>query len=393
MNDLKQRATKILRDNILPFWMDKMADREHGGYYGQMTGRDELVRDADKGCILNARLLWSFAAAYRVLGDRDYLKAATRSLNYIIEHFYDHVYGGLYWSLDCHGMPRDTKKQFYAIGFGIYGLSEYARATGDQRVLQYAQDLYRCIEEHSFDSCNNGYIEACTREWGHIADMRLSDKDENQSKTMNSHLHILEPYTNLYRVWRNEELAARLRNLILLFLDKFMNKKTHHLDLFFDDEWHGRRNLESFGHDIEASWLLTEAADVLADDEISARVEVAMRQIADAADEGLRPDGAMVYERFKDTGEINEEKHWWVQCENVIGHVNLYQHSHDPRDLEKAACCLDFIEKYLIDRENGEWHWCLMPDGTVNTIDDKAGFWKCPYHNSRMCLELIERDF
>jgi mannobiose 2-epimerase len=392
MMDLKQDMRNVLENNILNFWMDKMVDAVNGGFYGEIDGNDRIVADADKGAILNGRILWAFSAAYRVLGKQEYLDAATRAKRYVIDRFYDKDFGGIYWSLDSEGNPRDTKKQFYAIGFCIYGLSEYARATGDKEALDYAIRLFDDIEKHSFDTVNNGYIEACTREWGRIDDMRLSDKDENQSKTMNTHLHIIEPYTNLYRVWKDARLEKAIRNLIDIFLNKILNPSTFHLDLFFDDAWVGKRNIQSYGHDIEASWLLHETALVLGDKEVLARVEPVIRRIALAADEGLRPDGAMVYEHWLDNGRTDEECHWWVQCENVIGHINLYEHFGDSSAYQQAVACWKFINDNLVDWKNGEWHWSLYPDGTVNRKDDKAGFWKCPYHNSRMCLELIERN-
>ena len=196
------------------------------------------------------------------------------------------------WSVDYKGNPLDTKKQTYAIGFAIYGFSEYARATGDKEALDIAISLYHDIEQHAFDAKNNGYIEALTREWNPIADMRLSDKDENGSRTMNTHLHIIEPYTNLYRVWKTPDLEKSIRNLLDIFTDKLLNTETYHLDLFFNDEWEGKRNIESYGHDIEASWLLHETALVLDDKEVLHKIERIIRRIADAADEGLRPDGS-----------------------------------------------------------------------------------------------------
>ena len=223
--------------------------------------------------------------------------------------------------------------------------------------------------------------------------MRLSDKDENGSRTMNTHLHIIEPYTNLYRVWKDKSLEKSIRNLLDIFTDKLLNKETHHLDLFFDDAWQGKRNVESYGHDIEASWLLHETALVLGDKTVLQKIEQVIRRIADAADEGLRPDGSMVYEHWKDTDEYDLQRQWWVQCENIIGHIDLYQYFGYEDSLEKAIHCWNYVQKHLIDAKNGEWHWAVLDDGTINLSDDKAGFWKCPYHNSRMCLELIEREY
>lgn len=382
----------VLMGNILPFWLEKTIDRENGGFYGRIDGHGVLHKEAEKGAILNARILWTFSAAYRVLRKPEYLEAATRAKDYVIAHFYDKEFGGTYWSLDYLGQPKDTKKQFYAIGFMIYGLSEYARATGDKEALDYAIRLFDNIESHSFDRENNGYIEACTREWGEIADMRLSDFDANYPKSQNTHLHIIEPYTNLFRVWKDERLERALRNLINIFTDHILNPETHHLDLFFENDWtRGAGHLESYGHDIECSWLMHEAALVLGDKDVLAKVEPVVQMVAKASEKGLNADGSMIHEANLDTGHVDDDLHWWVQAETVVGFFNIYQYFGDETALDKAERCWQYIKDNLIDRENGEWYWSRHADGTLNTDDDKAGFWKCPYHNGRMCLEIIER--
>lgn len=417
---MKREMQNVLQNNILRFWLDKMVDHENGGFYGRIDGQGVLHKDAEKGAILNARILWSFSAAYRVLGDDEYLKAATRAKDYIIDHFIDKEYGGVYWSLDSKGQPLDTKKQFYAIGFVIYGMSEYARATGDREALECALQLFDCIEEHAFDHEYNGYIEACTREWGAIADMRLSELDANYPKSQNTHLHIIEPYTNLLRAIRELQasqscdyvpvlgsvlptsvvvpddslltLHASLKNLIDIFTDKILNPETNHLDLFFEMDWtRGAGQLESYGHDIECSWLLHEAALVLGDEEVLNKVEPIVQLVAVASEKGLRPDGSMIHEANLDTGRVDDDLHWWVQAENVVGWYNIYQYFGDEDALDKALRGWAYIKSQLIDYENGEWYWSRHADGTLNTVDDKAGFWKCPYHNSRMCLEIMER--
>lgn len=390
---MKTEMQDVLQKNILRFWLDKMVDQEHGGFYGRIDGHEHLHADAEKGAILNARILWAFSAAYRVLGDKTYLETASRAKHYIIDYFIDPEYGGVYWSLDCNGKPLDTKKQFYAIGFAIYGMSEYARATGDAEALKVAIDLYRCIEEHALDHEYNGYIEAMTRDWQPIADMRLSELDANYPKSQNTHLHIIEPYTNLYRVWKSDELKASLHNLIDIFTDRILNPETHHLDLFFDMDWkRGAGALESYGHDIECSWLIHEAALVLGDAEVLKKVEPIVEMVAKASEKGLNADGSMVHEANLDNGYVDSDLHWWVQAEAVVGFFNIYQYFGDESALQKAQHCWTYIKENLIDNENGEWHWSRRKDGTLNLDDDKAGFWKCPYHNSRMCLEIIERS-
>lgn len=385
VDELKQSARLLLEDNILRFWLTKMQDAENGGFYGRMSGDGCIDAQAEKGCVLNARLLWTFAAAYRVLGKKEYLEAALRAKDYFVSHFMDSEQGGVYWSVDYKGRPLDRKKQSYAIGFAIYGLSELARATNDQQALDYAVKLFEDLESNAYDHRNVGYIEALARDWQPLGDMRLSDKDENGSRTMNTHLHILEPYTNLYRIWPDQRLARQLKVLIGIFTEKLLNPQTHHLDLFFDDEWRGKRNIESYGHDIEAAWLLTEALEVLGDQQLMDRVMPIVNQIAHAAEDGLCEDGSMIHE------DRDRDRQWWVECECVIGELNQYQHFGDKSALKKALSCYQYILDHLVDDEHGEWFWSIREDGTVNRDDDKAGFWKCPYHNSRMCLEIIER--
>ena len=382
----------VVENNILCFWQDKMVDHENGGFYGRIDGTNVLHSEAEKGAILNARILWSFSAAYRVLGNPEYLRMATYAKDYFIEHFLDKEYGGVYWSVDFKGNPLNTRKQFYAIGFAIYGLSEYARATGNQEALDNAIQLYECIEKHALDHEYNGYIEAMTRDWQPIADMRLSELDANFPKSQNTHLHIIEPYANLYRIWKSPQLEASLRNIIGIFTDKILNPDTHHLDLFFEMDWtRGAGQLESYGHDIECSWLMHEAALVLNDSEVLKKMEPIVQMVANASEKGLNRDGSMIHEANLDTGHVDDDLHWWVQAEAVVGFANIYQYFGNEDALDKSLRCWDYIKRNLIDYEHGEWYWSRHVDGTLNRVDDKAGFWKCPYHNSRMCLEIIER--
>ena len=401
---LRDELYNNLTTNILPFWINDMVDHENGGFYGQMDGNGILRKDADKGCILNARILWTFSAAYRVLGDKQYLEMARRAKDYILAHFIDKEYGGCYWSVDYKGNPRDTKKQFYAIGFVLYGMSEYVRATGDRDILKLCIDLYHCIEEHATDPVYGGYIEAQTRSWHEIADMRLSQHDANYPKSQNTHLHIIEPYTNFLRVLRKsekcsvsnvklvQEVEASVRALIDIFCDKILNPETNHLDLFFNMDWsRSDVHTESYGHDIECSWLLHEAAFVLGDEAVLRKVEPIVQLVAQASEKGLNPDGSMTHEANALTGEKDTDMQWWVQAEAVVGLYNIHQHFNDNSALHKAEHCWEYIKNNLVDTEHGEWYWCRTPDGQIDHTQDKAGFWKFPYHNGRMCLEIIER--
>ncbi len=381
-SELKQSAQQILENNILRFWSEHMVDNEHGGFYGRMDGNNILHPEAEKGAVLNARILWTFASATRILHRMPYRILAARAKDSLITHFMDPQYGGVYWSLNADGSPLDTKKQTYAIAFAIYGLVEYHRATGDKEALDTAIRLFEDIEAHAFDAVNVGYIEALTRDWQPIADMRLSESDENGSRTMNTHLHVLEAYTNLYRVYKDPRVAQQLRVLISIFVNRLFNPANGHLGLFFDDEWKPltgnpspvTRHLYSPGHDIEAAWLLREALIVLGDQELLQQTLPVCRRLAVAARDG-----------------ILKETQWWCYAEAVVGYVDQYQDIRDPHQWLMALKAFDFIQSHLLDREHGEWFWSILPDGTPDRSNDKAGFWKCPYHNSRMCYELIER--
>lgn len=393
---LKTLASEVhaeLTQDILPFWLKRMTNPE-GGFYGRIDGDGNLDLEAPKGLIMNARLLWTFSNALRLLhpgtGAREEFlrEGAQRAKREIIDRFSDPVYGGAWWSLNPDNTPHDRKKQIYAIAFAIYGLAEFHRATGDPEALEVAKQYYEQIEKHSFDTELNGYLEAFTEDWQPIADMRLSDKDANESKTMNTHLHILEAYTGLYRVWKDELLRKQLRNLIELFLDRILGDDGH-LRLFFDEHWTCNYNIVSYGHDIEASWLLYEAALVLGDEDLIGKVKAEVPHIVDAASEGFTREGGMIYE--KEGERVDGDRHWWVQAESVVGYFNAWQLTGRKDYLDNALACWNFIRENLLDREGGEWFWSLRADGSVNRVDDKAGFWKCPYHNGRMCMEILER--
>lgn len=385
---LRSALERELRQGILPFWLQRMQDPA-GGWYGRIAGDGTLVPDAPRGAILNARILWTFASAFRLTGDPAYREAAARACTELRERFYDPQYGGVYWSLTADGRPLDTKKQFYAIAFAIYGLAEYHRAAGDPGALELAVRLYRDIEAHSFDPAGGGYLEAATRAWEPIEDMRLSARDRNDAKTMNTHLHILEGYTCLYRVWKDEGLRHQLRGLLEIFLDRIL-RSDGHLGLFFDADWRSQSETVSYGHDIEASWLLEEAADLLDDAALSARTTEACRRIAFASLEGWKEGEGMVYEWDPATGRRDADRHWWVQAETVVGCWNRFRRDGDPDWADKAADTWKFIREHLR-CPDGEWYWSLRADGTPNVTDDRAGFWKCPYHNGRMCMEILER--
>jgi mannobiose 2-epimerase len=380
--ELKASAQKILEENILPYWL-KLRDYDRGGFYGQVTGHEVLVPDAPRGAVLSARILWAFSAAYRILHKPEYLQAAQEAKRYIEAYFIDREYGGCYWSVTADGAPLDTHKQFYAQAFMLYAFSEYIRATGDKTAFPIADAFFRVLEEYGRDREYLGYIEAASRNWQPLSDMRLSDKDENTVKSQNTNLHVMEAYTNYCRIKSTSEVKAAL-SLLMDTFENYILLPSGHLGLFFDEQWNlapVTRNPSpvtpySAGHDIECSWLLKEAADVL-----GINYDATVLRLADAAQEGLYPDGSI------------GEKTWWEEAEAVVGFVNIWQMTGEQSPIEIALHTYRYILNVLLDREHGEWFWEVLPDGTPNRKEDKAGFWKCPYHNSRMCFELIERLF
>ena len=391
LSNLCSEMQTELTNHILPFWMNQMVDNEFGGFFGRIDGSGQVITGAEKGGILNARILWTFSSAFLHLKDHIYRQTAERARKYILSAFFDDVYQGTYWKITHDGKPLDTKKQIYSQAFFIYAFSEFFRATADRTSLDKAIALFHLIEEKSFDARWNGYFEAYNREWKLLADLRLSAKDVNEKKTTNTHLHILEAYTNLYRIWKDPLLGKQLANLVHIFLDKIINPLSHHMGLFFDEEWHSRSLLISYGHDIEASWLIVEAAKVLDDPGLLESVKSACIPLALSAMEGFQEDGSLIYEKDPETGHTDFERHWWPQAEAIVGLMNLFELTGNEKHLEDAMQCWQYVYHNLIDREKGEWYWSIYPDGTPNRKEDKAGFWKCPYHNGRACLEIMSR--
>lgn len=389
--NLRQEVREEVLHHILPFWMENMPDEKQGGYFGRIDGKGIVKTEATKGGILNARILWTFSSAVIHLGNPLYLPYAQRAYDYARTHFLDETNGGTFWELKADGTPADTRKQIYAQAFFAYAFTEYYRATGDAEALERAKKLFYLIETHSFDKLKNGYLEAYSNDWQLLDDMRLSAKDANEKKTMNTHLHILEAYTNLFRVWKDEQLRQQLRNLIELFLHRILNAQTHHLDLFFDEDWNCKSDLISYGHDIEASWLLVEAAEVLGDLALLNQVKERAVKVANAAAEGIQADGSLINEHNNLSGHTDTNRDWWGQAEAMVGFYTAYAITGDECYANYALNNWEYIKKYIIDQEKGEWYWAADARGIPDTTNDKAGFWKCPYHNSRMCFELIHR--
>ncbi len=386
----RQLETELTR-NILPFWMARAVDRENGGFYGAVTNDLQVHNEVPRSAILCARILWTYAAAFRKYGDERYLETARWAHDALRRVFFDRQFGGLYWSVDMHGAPVMDRKHHYAQAFGIYGLSEYYRATGEAHSLAMAQGIFHLLEQHAHDPRYEGYTEGSSRKWENLPDMRLSDKDLYCQKSMNTMLHMLEAYTGLLRVWDDPDLRASHRSLIETFLDRIVDPQTGHFKLFFDSAWKSLSNTVSFGHDIEGSWLLCEAAEVQGDAALASQVcQAALRLAESTLREGLDPDGSLLYEAGPE-GIKDADKEWWGQAEALVGFYNAYQLSGDERYAEAAARVWAYIRAKVVDRTHGDWFKRLRRDGTPNPDSYKVGPWECPYHHSRACLEMIAR--
>ncbi|HUX97009.1 MAG TPA: AGE family epimerase/isomerase [Bacteroidales bacterium] len=386
---LKKEIKDNLTTNLLPYWSSKMIDTINGGFYGRVDAKEQVYPDADKGGILNARILWTFSSAFRVLGDSSNLHIATRAKDYILKYFIDKEYGGGYMTVKANGEPGDMRKGTLTESYFIYAFAEYYRATADKEVLDEAIKIFDLLEKYALDREYNGYFEVYTREWQRSHDRLLNEKSDKEEKTMISHLHLVEAYAGLYRVWPDERMEARLQNVLEVFNDKIVDKKTFHTIYFLDRQWNATTQIDSYGHDIEASWLMVEAARLLKDPELIEEVESLSIKVADAAAEGLQPDGSLLTEKNRETGHIVTIRSWWEQAETIVGYLNAFEITGDESYLDKAVNGWNYTKKYFVDYRNGGW-FSLVDEKGVATGRDKANYWTCPYHNGRMCMEVIE---
>jgi len=379
-----------MHENILPFWMNQAVDLENGGFFGRITYYGTAVNNSPKGSVLNARILWTFSAAYNLTGRAVYLDYARRAYNYFSEYFIDKQNGGVVWSVNADGEIENGRKQIYAQAFAIYALSEFHLADGDQEAILQAIDICNLIEKYAFDTVNNGYIEALSQSWQSLADLRLSEKDANEPKSMNTHLHLLEAYTRLFSIWKDDELGDKLLNLVNLHTRKIFSDKSGHFNLFFDMKWRIKSNHYSYGHDIEGSWLIMEAARVLGIRSVIDEAEqLAVRMANVTCKEGIAADGSLYNEG--EAGSVSDaDRHWWPQAEAIVGFVNAFEISGNDKFINAASGVWNFIKLHM-QHPSGEWWWLVNSDYQPDQSQDLAGEWKCPYHNTRCCIEVMKR--
>ena len=373
-------------DNILNYWTNFGVDHQFGGFVGRRDFNNKLVPDADKGIILNTRLLWSFSAASNYLKTSKYEGLCKRAYDYLNDYFKDNVHEGVFWEVNHLGVPKNKRKQVYAQAFAIYALSEYYLFSGNQEAKEWAFAIFRNLESYARDRRNLGYFEAFNEDWTTIPDVRLSEKDMNVSKTMNTHLHVLEAYTTLLKIHGDPEVNEALQELVMLFQNKFLNE-SYNYDLFFDENWNLQSSKISFGHDIETAWLVIEAAIALKDESLKRQVQNTAVKVIDAfLLTALDENGAVRNEWDSSSKKLDSDRHWWPQVEALIGLKYGYALTNNKKYLEKSIGIWEFVKAYLIDKENGEWHFRVDSKGYPYETEDKVSMWKAPYHTTRACI-------
>jgi mannobiose 2-epimerase len=386
---IKKQFSDELTDNILNYWVTRVYDPRRKMFYGVIDSGEQADQEAPLGCVMVSRILWTFSAAWHYFPTAVYRNMADEAWRILESHFHDKEYGGYFWAVKPDGTPVNDSKQFYAQSFVIYALSEYARIFDHQESKEKALEVYRLLEQHAFDPVDGGYFEAASRDWQGPARDFITPKGERMKKSMNTHLHVLEAYTNLYRIAPREETGQRIALLLEIFMRHIIHPETNHFHMFFDTDWSVQSTAISFGHDIEGTWLLHEATEVLGDHAIMEKLQPMIVAMAEAVGrEALDPSGGLYNEA--DQGHLDKDFHWWPQAEAVVGFWNAWQLTGDKTFRRWSEGAWKFIGQHQRDAQNGDWHWLITPDLKVRPMD-KVSPWKCPYHNGRMCLEMMRR--
>ncbi|MBP3649800.1 MAG: AGE family epimerase/isomerase [Clostridia bacterium] len=388
MKEWQEQFRKELQERIIPFWQG-LKDETFGGYYGLLDFDLNLDKRAVKGCILNSRILWFFSSAAMCLKDESLLKDAEHAYRFMVEHCVDQELGGVYWSVNYDGTVCDDTKHTYNQAFAIYALAAYARATGKQEPIQLAWKIFDIIES----KCRNegGYLEAYTRDFRPASNEKLSENDVMATRTMNTLLHVFEGYSGLYQATKDARLEARIREMMDIFVSKIYNYDLHRQEVFFDADYNTLIDLHSYGHDIESAWLLDWGCSLLEDKQLNAKVIPIFTEMAQNVYEKAY-HGAGLYNECE-RGVDDKKRIWWVQAETVVGFMNAWQRNPEMKHFLKASQEVwEYIKEKIIDkREGSEWYWAVRDDGTPDNTREIVEPWKCPYHNGRMCIEMIRR--
>jgi mannobiose 2-epimerase len=387
LKELSEAMIHELQGHILPYWSQRVMDKESGGFIGRIRGDEVVEPNAPRGSILNSRILWTFSAAYNQFVEPSYLAIAKHEFDYIEKYFWDHSNGGVAWMLSGDGKILDQKKHIYAQAFAIYAYSEYFKACSDPLSLKRAVELFELIDQHAYNPSDKAYHEAFSEQWKPLLDVRLSEKDAPVLRSTNTHLHILEAYASLYRVWPDKRLAIRLAELIDVFLDIIFDPNYGHFHSFFDEKWISQSTVYSYGHDIETAWLLLDASETLTSyqrhDQVLELLHIVAQKIIE---EGVEASGNGLY-NFGSKGQVvDSDRHWWAQAEAIVGLLYAWCDKPESMYLSAAFDLWNYTNSTIIDHQHGEWFFRVNDEGKPYLQEDKVGPWKCPYHTSRACL-------
>lgn len=389
MTRIAQAAQTMLESNIIPFWR-KLRDDEYGGYYGYMDFDLKVDKKAEKGCILNSRILWFFSEAALLTGRKELFREADHAYHFLINHCMDWTNGGVYWSLTYDGKPLDTTKHTYNQAFAIYALSAYYRLTGNPSALELARNLFELVEKNCTDE--EGYLEAFTRDWKPESNEKLSENGVMASKTMNTLLHVFEGYTGLYQAAKDPSVEKAMRRILDIHVNKIYSPALQRQLVFFDEHYNSIIDLYSFGHDIESSWLIDWGCSLLEDAELSEKIGAMNSHLAENVYKTAYSNHSLANEC--EGGVVDTTRIWWVQAEAVLGFVNEWQkHPEKTQFRDAAADIYHYINGVMVDKRPGsEWFWEVDENGIPSSRKPIVEPWKCPYHNGRMCMELMRRD-
>lgn len=385
---IAQAAREMLTGQILPFW-SRLRDDEFGGFYGYMDYELQLDPKAEKGCILNSRILWFFSEAAALLKDEQAARQADHAFRFLMDHCVDRINGGIYWSLHYDGTPADTTKHTYNQAFAIYALSAYYRLTGNEQALALANELFRIIETHCTD--DEGYLEAFTVDWKPESNEKLSENGVMADKTMNTLLHVFEGYAGLYQASPSSPVEQALRRILKIYAEKIYDPKLRRQTVFFDAHYNSLLDLHSYGHDIESSWLIDWGCGLLGDEQLSRSIGAINSVLADEILHTAYRDHSVCNEA--ENGKVDTTRVWWVQAEAILGFVNAWKKEPQRTEYRDAAADIwHYIETVMVDKRPGsEWFWSVDAEGNPHHKPIVEP-WKCPYHNGRMCMELIRRN-